>query len=406
MSLLSAHKDICRALAAAITPLPAEAVPLADCTGRVLAQDILSRDNVPSFDKSPLDGYALRSADTQTASRETPVTLRILEEIAAGSVPHCTLTPGTAVKILTGAPVPPGADVVVPYERTEFTPTDVTIFSPYPSGSNIVRIGEDIRKGQLLVAAGQSIDAGALASLAAQNIARPLVYRRPVVGILSTGNELADVGQELSPGQIYDSNGYSLIALLQGLGCLPRYYGHVRDNEEAIAAAFAKALEECDAVLSTGGVSVGDYDLVPAALDRIGAEIICRRADIKPGMACCYGLRNGKLICGLSGNPASSVANFTVIAMPVLRKLTGLRDYENREITVTLANDFPKASPGNRLIRGKLDLSDGTVKMIVAQGQGNVVISSFIGCDVEAIIPAGSGPLSAGTQLTGFCLSR
>ena len=407
MPVVSSYSDVLARVTAAVTPVGTEQIPLLFSHGRVLAQDVISRDNVPPFDKSPYDGYSFRSADAASASAEAPVTLRILEEIAAGSVPHFEVTEGTAVKILTGAPVPPGADAVVPFEYTKFTAEQVTVFSPIAPGSNVIKAGEDIRKGELLVKAGSYIDAGVIASLAAQNIPAPLVYRRPKVGILSTGSELTDVGTELAPGKIYDSNGYSLTSVISdNCCCEPLYYGNVKDDLPSITAAVEKALSECDAVITTGGVSVGDYDLVPAALAELGAEIFCRKIDVKPGMACCYGTKGGKLICGLSGNPASAISNFNLIALPAMRKLAGLSDYENHEILVTLATDYPKSSPNNRLLRGRLDLSDGTVKMVINPSQGNIVISSMIGCDVEAIIPAGSGPVPAGTQLRAFRLKR
>lgn len=393
-------------LASLARPVGTEALPLAACAGRVLAFDLVAAEDVPPFDRSPLDGYALRAVDSAAASRETPVTLRILEEIPASKLPQFTLTAGTASKILTGAPIPLGADAVVAYERTEFTAETVTLFAPLRPGQNIVRAGEDIRRGALLAGVGTRIDAGLLGSLAGQNVTEPRVYRRPRVGVLSTGSELVEPGEALPPGKIRDTNRYSLAAALGALGCEPVLYRSASDSVEEIAWAMEAALADCDALVTTGGVSVGDYDLTPAAMEAIGAEILFRRVDLKPGMACCYAVRGGKLLCGLSGNPAASLTNLCVVALPALRRLCGLREYELREIPVTLAEPFAKSSPSNRLLRGYADLSDGTLRLRLSPGQGNVMLSGMIGCDLAALIPAGSGPVEAGTVLSGFFLER
>lgn len=380
----------------------AEEVSLAECIGRVLAEDIIAADNVPPFDRSPYDGYALRSEDVAGATKENPVTLYIVEEVPAGAVPTAVCTKNTAVKILTGAPIPQGADCVINYERTEFTESSVKIFEPVKAGSNIVLAGEDVKKGDLLARKGQVIDAGTAGTLASQGIAFPKVYRRPKVGILSTGNEVYEVGEPLAPGKIYNSNRYTLAAALEQIGCEPVYLGLAGDDPEAIRDRMVKGLEECDAILSTGGVSVGDYDFTPDAMEQAGVHLLFRGVQLKPGMACAYGEKSGKLVCGLSGNPASSLTNFHAVAVPALKKLAGRSDYMPQEITVTLKNNFKRKSPTLRLLRGTLDLSDGTVGMTLPEEQGNVVISSAIGCNVMAIVPAGSGPLEAGTTLKGF----
>lgn len=379
-----------------------EHVPLERAIGRVLGEDVTAADNVPPFDRSPYDGYALRSEDVAGASRENPVVLFIVEEVPAGAVPTKNCTKNTAVKILTGAPIPEGADCVINYERTEFTESSVKIFAPIEAGSNIVRMGEDVKKGDVLARAGQIIDAGTAGTLAAQGIASPRVYRRPRVGILSTGNEVAEVGAPLGPGKIYNSNRYTLCAAVAELGCEPVYLGLAGDSAGAICDRLRQGLEECDAVLSTGGVSVGDYDMTPAAMEQAGVELLFRGVQLKPGMACAYGVKDGKLVCGLSGNPASSLTNFCAVAVPALKKLTGRSDYIPREIMVTLKTGFSKKSPTTRLLRGTLDLADGVVGMTLPEDQGNVVISSAIGCNVMAVVPAGSGPVEAGTVLEGF----
>lgn len=385
-------------------PVDTQELPLSACFGRVLAESVTAAENVPPFDRSPYDGYAFRSEDTDGTSRESPVTLRVIEEVPAGAVPTKGCTKNTAVKILTGAPIPEGADAVINYERTEFTESAVTIFAPIKSGENIVRAGEDVRKGDVLVRAGQVIDPGTAGTLAAQGIARPTVYRRPRVGVISTGNEVAEIGAPLAPGKIYNSNRYTLSAALWEIGCESVYLGLAGDSPEAIRELIGKGLADCDAVVTTGGVSVGDYDFTPDAMERAGVNILFRGVQMKPGMACAYGEKGGKLVCGLSGNPASSLSNFYLVAVPALKKLAGRSDCVPEEIPVTLAKDFKKKSPTTRLLRGRLDLSDGSVRLITPRDQGNVVISSAIGCDGMAVVPAGTGPIAAGTKLKGFKL--
>ena len=398
------YREARSALLEVVRPVGTERVPLAACADRVLARELVATSDVPPFDRSPFDGYVLRAADSLGASKENPVTLRIMEEIPASCVPKHTLGAGQASKILTGAPIPLGGDAVIPFERTEFTASTVTLFKALRPGENIVRKGEDIRQGALLSPCGQRIDAGLMGSLAGQNIAEPLVYRRVRIGILSTGSELIELGHDLPLGKIHDTNRYSMAALVGGLGAEPVLYGSVPDNVEAIAEAMEQALSECDALITTGGVSVGDYDLTPRAMERIGARILVHGVDLKPGMACCYAVRDGKLLCGLSGNPASSITNFYVVALPALRRLCGRRDCETREFPVTLAERFGKPSPANRLLRGYSDFSSGTIKLRLSSGQGNVMISSLIACDLAAIVPAGSGPIEAGSILQGFFL--
>ena len=387
-----------------VCPVGTEAVPLSGCAGRVLAQELRAAENVPAFDRSAYDGYALCWGDVQAASRETPVTLEILEEIPAGSVPAEAARSGCAFKVLTGAPVPPGTDAVVPFERTEFTGRTVTVFSPVSRWANVVRAGEDVRAGQLLAAAGTRIDPGLAGTLAAQGITGPLVFRRPVVGLISTGDEVVEVEAELAPGKIRNSNRYTLEAALLAAGLQPRYLGLAGDREEEIRDRLEQGLADCDAVMLTGGVSVGDYDRTPAAMEAAGAEMLIRGVRLKPGMACAFGCRDGKFLFALSGNPASSLTCFYAVALPALKKLAGRRDPVPQEFPVILADGFTGRSPVTRLLRGRLDLTGGRAAIRLPTSQGNVVISSAAGCNVMAIVPGGSGPLAAGTVLNAFSL--
>lgn len=389
-------------LLGAVDALPAETVWLANANGRVLARTLVAGEDVPPFDRSPYDGYALRAADTAAASREHPVTLSVLEEIPAGTIGRVPLRPGTAAKILTGAMIPKGADAVIPFEKTSFTDDTVTIFEPLKPGSNIVNAGEDVQRGTVLCEAGTRIDAGLMGTLAAQNAVLPEVIRRPRVGLISTGAELVEPGEMRTPGGIYNSSRYAFTAILQELGCEVISLGSIMDERPAIADRITGGLTRCDALILTGGVSVGDYDLTLSAMELAGVRILFRGVDMKPGKACCYGIHNGKLVCGLSGNPASAMTNFYAVALPAFRRLCGERDCCQNMIEVTLLQPFDKQSPAVRFLHGRLSVRDGRCCLALPAAQGNEMLSGLIGCDVMAIVPAGSGPLPAGTVLKGF----
>ena len=383
-------------------PLKTETAELCKCSGRILAADLCAAENVPAFDRSPYDGYALRAEDTENASREHPLVLQILEEIPAGNVPTKNIVPGTAAKILTGAPIPEGATAVIMYEKTEFTAEMVKIFETLKNGDNIVRAGEDVKKGELLAGKGSVIDPGLLGTLAAQGIAHPEVYKEPLVGIISTGSELVDVEEEIPEGKIRNSNRYTFTAALQKDRCKTEFLGIAGDSAEEIAYLIAKGLEMCDMLLLTGGVSAGDYDLTPQAMEMAGCELLVKGVQLKPGMACCFGTAKGKLVCALSGNPSSALTNYYAVVQPAVKKMTGLAEYLPEEITLTLGNAFRKKVKGVRLLKGRLKIENGKAVMYLPSGQGNVMISSSIGCDVMAIVSGADGPLEAGTEVKGF----
>lgn len=390
------------AIVDAVAPMETERISITEALGRVLAEDISAKENVPAFDRSPYDGYAFMASDTRGASEQNPVMLDIIEEIPAGGVSHKPVTTGTAVKILTGAPVPKGADAITKYEQTKFTDSTVMISEEFKSGENIVLMGEDVKKGEILAKKGDVICPATVGTFASQGIVSLLVYKIPKIGIISTGNELVELDSPVTDGKIRNSNRYTLEAACIAAGCMPVPLGIAGDTAEDVASLMFIGLADCDMVISTGGASVGDYDMTPAALEIVGAETIVRKISLKPGGACVYGKKDGKLICGLSGNPASSMINFYAIATCAIRKMRGMSDYMNKELTVVLAESFKKPSHQTRLIRGRLDLSDGEAKIHLSSGQGNAVLSGMIGCDVIAIVPQGSGALAAGTKLKGF----
>ena len=391
-------------LCSLVTPVDVQPLALADCLGRVLGQDLTATCPLPPFDRSPYDGYAFRAADSQAASPAHPVTLSVLDTLPAGSVPVHSVTAGAAVRLMTGAPIPKGADAVLPYEQTAFTDTTVTLSFPVASGTNCIRAGEDIAVGQTLARSGDVLEPGLLAAFAAQGVTAPLVHRRPRVGILATGSEVVEPDAPLPAGHVRNFGRYALAGALGRMGCEAVYLGAAADSIPAIAALLLKGLAQCDALILTGGVSAGDYDLTPAALERAGVTLCAQGVAIKPGGACVYGTKDGKLISGLSGNPAAALLNLYAVVRPALFKLCGRRDVMPALFPVVLCDAFLKPSPVARLLWGRLDVSDGRARVHLAPHQGSAGITGMLGCDMLALVPAHSGPLAAGTQLKGFML--
>lgn len=382
-----------------VSRVETERVSLSGAAGRVLAETVSAVRAVPPFDRSPFDGYVFRSADTQD---KLPVTLTILEEVPAGSVPTKAVMPGTATKILTGAPIPEGADAVAKYEETDFTPEWVTLKRSYRPGENIILRGEDVAEGEVLGRPGQRLDAGLLGALASQGIAAVKVYRRPVVGIITTGSELVEVEDAVQPGKIPNSNRYALEAAVLAAHCTPRYYASPVDSVEEIAAVVARALAETDLVITTGGVSVGDYDLTPKAYEAAGVEVFAGDLLLKPGGKSCFGCKENKLVIGLSGNPASAMTCFYAVALPGLRRLRGDAGGRLPELTVRLGRDYKKSSPQPRLLRGTVRPEPGGLTFYPADKQGNGSLQTLAGANALAEIPAKSGPLAAGAQIRAF----
>ena len=370
--------------------------------GRILSEDITAAENVPDFERSPYDGYAFKAEDTVNASDKNPVTLNVTENIRAGEVAKNRIVNGTAIRIMTGATIPDGADAVCMYEDTEYTDTSVSLKREYAPGDNIIKPGEDIREGTLIARRGTMADAGLIGTLASLGMAKVNVYKRPLAGIISTGDELVDAHLTPSRGKIRNSNRYTITAALREIGYDTIYLGHAGDSIEDTKRLIIRGQSECDVIISTGGVSAGDYDLVPEAMSEAGYEIPVRGVGMKPGMACAYGTANGKLMLALSGNPASSLTNLQCICYPALRKLAGYREYEHRMISMKLKEDCPKAGRGTRFIRGHIEYENGEVYLSASSEQGNVVISSAIGCNAYGILSDMKAPVMKGTVIRGF----
>lgn len=389
-----------------VGPVTTCQVPLVQAVGKVLCQDIWSDIDLPPFDKSPLDGYALQAKDTVEAGLSQPVILEVIEEVRAGYTAVKTVASGTAIKVLTGAPIPAGADVVVKFEDVERDGNQLKIFSPLEADSNIIRAGEDVSQGEIIAKRGTLLNPALVGLLAAIGVDLVPVFSKVKVAILSTGDELLDPSEDLRSGKIYNSNLHSLGAYCSRLGAEPVSMGIVPDEENAIAERLAKSLEDADLVITTGGVSVGDFDIVPAALNRIGAEMIFWKIDMKPGSPVIAARYKNKLVVGLSGNPAAAFITFDLIVVPLIKRMLGLLHGLPQKISATLADGFSKPSGQRRFLRAKLEYVNEVNYVKLTGNQGNGALKSMVDCDALVDVPAGSGPLLAGQEVQAVVVFR
>ncbi len=379
-------------------------VPLIDALGRILSRDVVSKHNIPFFDRSPVDGYAALASDTMNAAPSQPIRLKVLEEIPAGYVAANKITSGTTVKVMTGAPLPEGADVVVKYEEVERQGDYISVFEPLRYQENVVYAGEDVKVGEVVAKKGIVVSPALVGLLAGMGIADVPVYQPVKVGILSTGDELISLGEAIQPGKIYDSNRYTLQARCLELGAQPVMLGTVMDCKEKVAARIREGLEQADVFITTGGVSVGDYDVIQDALRVLGAEIIFWKVDIKPGSPILAAVKDGKLIIGLSGNPVAALLTFDLLVVPMLKKMMGQKNYLYSKIQGKMAGGFKKESEKRRFLRARLLLQDGDIAFQLTGIQNNSALKSMMECNVFVDVPAGSGPLKPGDLVSAHVL--
>jgi len=381
-------------------------ISLMDTLGRVLSRDIIAQDNSPFFDRSPLDGYALLASDTEFATSSQPVELKVLEEIPAGYVAVSKVTSGTAVKVMTGAPIPKGADVVVKYEEVERQGGLVSIFKPLKSRTNVVYAGEDVKKGEVVAKRGTLVTPALIGLLAGLGISCVYVYHRVKVAILSTGDEVIDINESVRPGKIYDSNRHTLQARCLELGVEPVMLGNVADWQEQVAERIREGLRQADVVITTGGVSVGDYDVVQDAVEEVGAKIVFWKVDIKPGSPILAATKDQKLIVSLSGNPVAALITFDLLVIPLLKKMMGQREYLYSKIQGTLLDGFGKSSEQRRFLRARFLVENGKILIGLTGIQNNSALKSMMECNLFVDVPAGSGPLNPGEVVSAYIIGN
>ena len=382
-----------------------ESLPFNESPGRIAAETICSGVYVPPFDRSSVDGYALRAQDTVSSSLKKPVTFEITEEITAGHMPKLELKPFTAAKILTGAPIPTGADCVVRFEETEYTAQTVKISSPLKTNSNAVPMGEDVRPGDVLINKGELISCAHIGLLASIDCLKIMVNCRPQVALINTGDEITEPGTPMAHGKIRNSSRYTIAAILRENGAEVDDGYIVEDECQPLAELLASKLETCDMVVTTGGVSVGDYDMVRRAVSLLGGEELFWKVAFRPGGTILAAMSGGKIILGLSGNPASAVLGLSLIGLPFLRLLSGQSHVYPRLVKVRLLSPILKDSKHGRLVRGCLTAEEGLMCFVPISSEGHGAVSSLVGCDMIASIPPGTPPLPAGESIDAFWLN-
>jgi molybdopterin molybdotransferase len=383
----------------AVRPFDIERVALVDALGRVLREDIVAEWDVPASDNSAMDGYAVRSSDLAGASDGSPVGLNVVADVPAGTEAAVRVEPGQAARIMTGAPLPPGADSIAQVEITDGGSDVVRIFREVKPGANVRRRAEDIEGGRLVLDSGARIGSGEIGVLATVGRGEVAVARRPTVAILSTGSELVDPGVRPGPGQVTNSNAFALAALVRELGGDPHVVGRVADSLEATVDALRDALA-CDIVLTSGGVSVGAYDYVKDAVRAIGAETKFWRVAMKPGKPILFAVGADRLIFGLPGNPVSSMVGFHLFVGPAIRKGLGLSSGWRPPVVRARAGAAMK-SKGDRLtfLRVRVRSEDGALVAYPMKLQGSGVTSSMIAANGLATVPQGTTAVDEGSTV-------
>lgn len=396
-----------RAILAAVEPLESEAVPLLAALGRTLAEDIAADEDIPPFDNSAMDGYAVRAEDIAGAGPQQPVSLAVVATVAAGEVRREPLRPGQAVRIMTGAPIPPGADAVVRFEDTDeglgAAPERtgrVQIMRAARVGHDLRRAGEDVRRGEVVLERGTPLGPAEIGLLASLGRSRLTVARRPRVAILATGDELVEIDQPLAPGKIRNSNSYSNYAQVLRYGGEPIMLPIARDTVADVTARIEEGLARgADLFLTSGGVSMGDYDLVKRVLHDLG-QVRFWQVRMQPGKPMAFGHLRGVPLLGLPGNPVSAMVVFEQFARPAILKMQGRRRLRTPQVEVTLLDQAKAYADRVRFLRAIVGQDiEGRWTARLTGPQGSGILSSMVRANALAIIPKHEGPLPAGTRV-------
>jgi molybdopterin molybdotransferase len=385
-----------------VQPLGSEKVSLLEALGRVMAEDIYANRNIPPLDNSGMDGYAVKYADIRNGSKGRPIHLKVVENLPAGSVSTKRLGKGQAIRIMTGAPIPKGADTVIPVEETEEKDGFVSIFKAVPFGEYIRRAGEDVKRGDGVLSRGDFIRPAEVGMLASVGRSFVSVYQRPMVAILCTGEELVDVDGDLDEVKIISSNLYTLAAQVKDCGAIPIQLGIARDQKEEIREKLRQGIR-ADVLISSAGVSVGDYDFVKDALSDLGMEMVFWRVAMKPGKPLAFGTMNGKPVFGLPGNPAASMVSFEQFVRPSLLKMMGHRQLFRPVIEAVLKEDIRREPRKRHFIRASVSIEKDDY-VVAIPGAGG--LSAMIRANGWIVIPEDQEIVRAGEKVKVQLLDR
>jgi len=373
-----------------ITVLGAEEAPILDCLGQALAEDVYAAINIPPQDNSAMDGFAVRAADTRGASQKSPRILRVIDTVVAGSISKARVEPGTAVRIMTGAPIPLGADAVVRFEDSDQSEraensTEVGILTEVKPGTEIRRVGDDIAQGSLVLKKGTTVRPAEVGVLASLGRATVKVIRRPVVAVLATGDELVDVAKPLAEGKIYNSNSYSLAALVRRYGGIVKMLGIAADIEGSLLKSLRAGLE-ADMLVTSGGVSMGDYDIVRDVLAKEG-ELVFWGVRQRPGKPLAFGLIKKIPFFGLAGNPVSAMINFELFVRPAMLKMMGRQNLAKPVIAATIEEPITNSDGRRIFARAVVQKRDGAYFARLTGNQSSGVLTSMVIANGLVIVP-------------------
>lgn len=370
-----------------------ETIDISSCLGRVCAADIKSKDNIPPFDNSAMDGFAIRAKDSEGASRQNPIALEVIEDLPAGRVAIKKVRHLQAIRIMTGAPLPKGADAVIMVEETRRKEQRakskelVEIFKEVKPGENVRRAGEDVKKGELVIKKGTVLKSGHIGMLASLGFSRIRVSRKPRVSILVTGDELVEISQKLKPGKIRNSNAYSLYAQALKAGALPLILGIARDSKKDLEQKIRKGLVGADALIVSGGISVGDYDFVKGVLKGLGARMKFWKVAMRPGKPMAFGVVGTIPVFGLPGNPVSSMVSFEIFVRPAILKMLGQTEGDIAEVDAVIEEDIEK-KPGLRYFLRAITRWDCGRYLAKTTGpQGSSLLKSMARANSLVILP-------------------
>ncbi|PAV28798.1 molybdopterin molybdenumtransferase [Virgibacillus profundi] len=385
-----------------------EIISIHESDHRRLAEPIIAKNNVPSFDKSPYDGFALRSIDTDKASTNNPMEFEVVEHIGAGQVPTKTLGKGQATRIMTGAKIPDGADCIAMFEICKSYERNnnpfMSIKRKMNKDQNIIKEGSEVLEGKVLIEEGTIINPGVKALLATFGYNQVEVAKKPIVGIIATGTELLEVDEDLKPGKIRNSNAYMIASQINKAGGISKYYGKLADEFDTSYEAMKKALDEVDILITTGGVSVGDFDLMPAIYEKLKAEVLFNKVAMRPGSVTTVAVIEDKILFGLSGNPSACYVGFELFTRPIIQHYLYNKKPYLKRIKAILADGFPKPNPFTRFVRSYITYDNASVYVHLAGMDKSNVVTSLANSTCLMVLPGGTRGFKAGDEVEALLL--
>ncbi len=374
-------------------------VHIDDALDYILAKDVIATYDIPRFNKSPFDGFAINSKDSEGAENNNRIQFDVVDHIGAGTPSKVRIKGYEAVRIMTGAPIPEGADAVVMFEQTTENENGFTIRKPFKTGENIAFKGEECTEDDVVLEKGQLVNSGVIAVLATFGYEKVKVFKRPTVAIIATGSELVGPNEPLEPGKIRNSNGPMIKALCDQMNIQSKAYKIQEDNLQGCTESVNKALAENDIVITTGGVSVGDFDYLPQVYKEIGAEVLFNKVQMRPGSVTTVAYKNDKLLFGLSGNPSACYSGFHLFTKPTILRMMASKDIYPVIINAKLGEDFKKPNPFTRFIRGKLSFTnDGIIAVPSGFNKSNAVVA-IAKSNGMIILPSGTRGYSKGDEV-------